>query len=150
MDNKNFTFTFLQNKNNYKDTYKDTTNTNSFINKIKNFILYSDVETVVCLDNKNLAGILWLERLLERRDIEVKASFIATDHNKTITNDYTNHAIDLHNDTLPNVTQEDIYIRQFHDKDAIVAQHITERQDSHSSVNAIETQQLEAPATLPV
>ncbi|GBB90417.1 hypothetical protein RclHR1_17370003 [Rhizophagus clarus] len=147
MDNMDFTSAFLQNKNNYKDAYKDTTNNNSFINKIKNFILYSDVETAVCLGNKNLAGILWLGRLLERRDIEAKNSFIATDHNKTITNGHTNHAIDLHNDALPNVTQENTHIGQ---QDAIVAQHIIERQDNHNSVNAIEIQQLEAPATLPV
>ncbi|GET04719.1 hypothetical protein GLOIN_2v1785965 [Rhizophagus clarus] len=101
----------------------------------------------VCLGNKNLAGILWLGRLLERWDIEAKNSFIATDHNKTITNSYTNHAIDLYNDALPNITQEDTRIGQ---QDAIVAQHIIERQDNHNSVNAIEIQQLESPVTLPV
>ncbi|GES82926.1 hypothetical protein RCL_jg27803.t1 [Rhizophagus clarus] len=45
-----------------------------------------------------------------------KASFIAVDNNKTITNSYTNHAIDLHNNVMSNITQEDPHISQLQDK----------------------------------
>ncbi|GBC09273.1 hypothetical protein RclHR1_08730004 [Rhizophagus clarus] len=67
---------FLENEENYKVAFTTTEKTKALINKIKNFIYYSDVEIVTKLGNKQLTRAIWLERLLERRITLAKTTFI--------------------------------------------------------------------------
>ncbi|GES86305.1 hypothetical protein GLOIN_2v1780196 [Rhizophagus clarus] len=73
-----FESAFIGNEENFKEAFANNTNISNFISKIKNFIYYSDVETAMKLGNKNLAGVLWLGRLLERRDTNAKAVILDT------------------------------------------------------------------------
>ncbi|GBC01886.1 hypothetical protein RclHR1_04370007 [Rhizophagus clarus] len=73
-----FESAFIGNEENFKEAFANNTNISNFISKIKNFIYYSDIETAMKLGNKNLAGVLWLGRLLERRDTNVKAVILDT------------------------------------------------------------------------
>ncbi|GBC01354.1 hypothetical protein RclHR1_04160001 [Rhizophagus clarus] len=76
----NFESTFLSNEDNFKEAFANNANIFNFILKIKNFIYYSNVETAMKLGNKNLAGVLWLGHLLERRDSLAKLDALKTYH----------------------------------------------------------------------
>ncbi|GES76184.1 hypothetical protein RCL_jg17474.t1 [Rhizophagus clarus] len=79
-----FESAFLGNEENFQDAFANNANISNFISKIKNFIFYSDVETAMKLGNKNLAGVLWLGRLLKRRNTNAKAAYLSPpDDNKT-------------------------------------------------------------------
>ncbi|GBB84199.1 hypothetical protein RclHR1_10820005 [Rhizophagus clarus] len=71
-----FESAFLGNEENFKEAFANNANISNFISKIKNFIYYSDVEMAMKLRNKNLAGVLWLSHLLERRDMNAKAIYL--------------------------------------------------------------------------
>ncbi|GES81491.1 hypothetical protein GLOIN_2v1780196 [Rhizophagus clarus] len=71
-----FESTFIGNEENFKDAFANNVNISNFISKIKNFIYYSDVETAMKLENKNLVGVLWLGCLLEHRDSNAKAVYL--------------------------------------------------------------------------
>ncbi|GBB94702.1 hypothetical protein RclHR1_00240050 [Rhizophagus clarus] len=79
-----FESAFIGNEENFKEAFANNANISNFISKIKNFIYYSNVETAIKLRNKNLAGVLWLGHLLERRDANTKVVYLDT-NTKTLT-----------------------------------------------------------------